>query len=177
VLASLETSNLSVLLTFQIFIASIFNEENLRAISQVLLTSNAKLVVADFIDATKNAKENDFLYFDPPYLPKSPTASFTCYTSNGFSIKDQNRLANWSIDLSRRGCKVILSNSDTPEIHEIYKTHQIEVVIAARAINCKGNGRKGHTELIIQAPRIFLILFFGLFYSCKVPGFLFVKIV
>jgi DNA adenine methylase len=131
---------------------SIFNEDNLHAISQVLQMSNAKLLVADFIDATKNAKENDFLYFDPPYLPKSPTASFTCYTAGGFSISDQRRLANWSLELSKRGCHVILSNSNTPEIHEIYKTHHIEVVSAARAINCKGNGRKGHTELIIQVP-------------------------
>jgi DNA adenine methylase len=129
---------------------SIFDEENLRAISTVLRWSNTKLVVADYREATKDAKKGDFIYFDPPYLPKSPTSSFTSYTAKGFSITNQKQLANWSIELSQRGCSVLLSNSDTPEIYEIYKNHEIKLVQVSRAINCKGTGRKGHTELIIS---------------------------
>jgi DNA adenine methylase len=128
----------------------IFDEENLRAVSAVLRLSNAKLYIKDFCEATKDAKKGDFIYFDPPYLPKSPTASFTSYTAGGFSIEEQKRLASWAVQLSKHGCHVLLSNSDTPEIHEMYKQHKREVVQVARAINCKGNGRKGHTELIIN---------------------------
>lgn len=128
----------------------IFEPENLRLVSTVLNWSNAKLLIADFREATKDAKEGDFVYFDPPYLPKSPTASFTSYTAGGFSISDQKTLEKWSAELSKRGCKILLSNSDTPEIHEIYKDYKIELVQVLRAINCKGDQRKGHTELIIR---------------------------
>ncbi len=131
---------------------SIFDEQNLQAVSAVLRWSNARLLVADYRQATKDAKAGDFIYFDPPYLPKSPTSSFTCYTAGGFTIADQKRLASWSIELSQRGCRILLSNSDTPEIHEIYKNHKIELVQVLRAINCKGDQRKGHTELIIRSP-------------------------
>jgi DNA adenine methylase len=129
---------------------SIFDEENLRAISAVLRWSNTKLLTADYREATKDAKEGDFIYFDPPYLPKSKTASFTSYTVGGFPISEQEQLAKWSIQLSQRKCHVLLSNSDTPEIREIYKNHLIQCVNVSRAINCKGTQRKGHTELIIR---------------------------
>lgn len=131
---------------------SIFDEANLRSVSTVLRWSNAQLLNANYSEATKNAKKGDFVYFDPPYLPKSPTPSFTCYTAGGFSIADQKQLASWSIELSERGCHVLLSNSDTPEIYEIYKNHIVELVQVLRAINCKGDQRKGHTELIIRSP-------------------------
>lgn len=134
---------------------SIFDEKNLRTISLVLSCSNAKLLVADYHDATKEAKKGDFIYFDPPYLPKSPTASFTSYTAGGFSLADQKNLASWSIELASRGCNVLLSNSDTLEIFEIYQEHKIEKVNALRAINCKGNNRNGHTELIISPNLLF----------------------
>lgn len=131
---------------------SIFDEENLRSISAVLRWSNAKLLTADYREATKDAEKGDFIYFDPPYLPKSPTASFTCYTAGGFPISEQRQLEKWSVELSDRGCQVLLSNSDTPEIYEIYKNHKIELIQVLRAINCKGDHRKGHTELIIRSP-------------------------
>jgi len=129
---------------------SIFDEENLRAISVALRWSNARILVQDFQEATKEAKKDDFIYFDPPYNPKSSTASFTCYTEGGFAKEDQERLQKWSTALGKRGCKVLLSNSDTPEVHALYNDYRIETVSAMRAINCKGNGRMGHTELIIS---------------------------
>ncbi len=129
---------------------SILDEENLRSVSAALCWSNAKILSQDFQDATKNAKKGDFVYFDPPYNPKSVTASFTSYTEGGFGKEDQERLNQWSTELSNRGCDVLLSNSDTPEIHALYKDYHIEPVSAMRAINCKGNGRRGHTELIIS---------------------------
>jgi DNA adenine methylase len=128
----------------------ILDEENLRAVSEVLRWSNAELLSLDFKEATKDAVKDDFVYFDPPYHPKSATANFTSYTESGFSEKEQERLRDWFRELAKRGCSVVLSNSDTPQIHTLYRGFNVEVVQAMRAINCKGNGRKGHTELIIS---------------------------
>jgi DNA adenine methylase len=129
----------------------ILDEENLRSVSSVLCWSNAKLLATDFQKATKDAKNGDFIYFDPPYQPISSTANFTSYTETGFSGDEQERLAKLFRALHKRGCKVLLSNSDTPEIHTLYEGFNIEVVSALRAISCKGNQRKGHTELIISS--------------------------
>jgi DNA adenine methylase len=130
----------------------ICDEENLRTVSQVLHWSDAKILDADYQKATKNAEKSDFIYFDPPYQPVSATANFTGYTNSGFTKQEQERLGRWFRKLDARGCQIILSNSDTPEVREIYGGHhyRFEVVKALRAISCKGNLRTGHTELIIS---------------------------
>ncbi|MCD6264221.1 DNA adenine methylase, partial [Candidatus Bathyarchaeota archaeon] len=72
------------------------------------------------------------------------------YTSEGFSPEDQKRLARIFYNLTERGCKVVLSNSDTPLIHRLYSDYKIERVSVSRTINCIGKKRKGYTELIIS---------------------------
>ncbi len=128
----------------------ILDEENLRTVSRVLDHTNAELLTADYQEATKDASKGDFIYFDPPYQPVSSTANFTSYTHSGFSLDEQKRLGAWFKELDKRGCTVILSNSDTREVRDIYSGYIIETVPAMRTISCKGNKRKGHTELIIR---------------------------
>jgi len=128
----------------------ICDRENLRLISEVLRSSNAKLLTADYQEIMKDAEKDDFVFLDPPYQPTSQTANFTGYTNSGFSIEDQERLGNWFRELDRRGCYLLLCNSDTPEVCRIYEGYSPLRVKALRAINCKGNGRKGNTELIIS---------------------------
>jgi DNA adenine methylase len=129
---------------------TICDEENLLAVSHVLRWSNAKLLAVDYIEATKDAKRGDFIYFDPPYQPVSVTANFTSYTDSGFSLNDQMQLGDRFKELSRRGCKVLLSNSNTEEVRKIYQGYHLQKVEALRAISCKADSRKGHTELIIN---------------------------
>ena len=129
---------------------TICDEENLIAVNQVLRSSNAKLLVADYRKATKNAGKGDFIYFDPPYQPESATANFTSYTNSGFSFDDQMQLGEWFKELDGKGCQLLLSNSNTKEIREIYCEYDIREVETLRAINCKANSRGGHTELIIS---------------------------
>lgn len=135
---------------------TICNEKKLRAVSEVLNKSNAHLLSVDFEEAVKGAKNGDFVYFDPPYHPVSSTANFTSYTLNGFNKNDQKRLANLCGELRERGCDVLLSNSNTPEIKALYndqKKFKVKEVPALRAINCKGNLRTGHSELIITTTK------------------------
>ena len=93
-----------------------------------------------------------FIYLDPPYSPISKTAHFTRYTNNGFSSKNQEELAAVFRKLNDRGCKVLLSNSDTPYIRQLYSdyakyTIRIE---ALRSINSNASKRSGHKELVIR---------------------------
>ena len=131
----------------------ICNSKNLRNVSLALQRSDAIIQVSDYKEILlKNAKEGDFIYLDPPYRPSSSTAYFTKYTDTGFNDKDQRDLANIFEELTKRKCKVMLSNSNTPLIRDLYSklAKDIREVNAIRAINCKGSGRIGYTELIIR---------------------------
>jgi len=125
----------------------ILDKENLLAVSKVL--KNIALTSVDFEKAVKHARKNDFIYFDPPYHPLSQTSSFTSYSNNGFLENDQIKLKRVFNELNKRGCLVMLSNSYTPFIRNLYKEYKQFIVMANRAINCKAEGRGAIKELVI----------------------------
>jgi len=128
---------------------TICDEENLRAVSQAL--QGVELHSEDFERCVEWAERGDFIYFDPPYHPLSETASFTSYTKEDFTKDDQTRLEKVFRQLDEMGCQVMLSNSCTPFIQDLYdsNTYKKVEVNARRAISCKGDGRSSIPELVI----------------------------
>jgi len=126
----------------------ILNEDALHAASAAL--RGAKLLCAPFEALLESAKPGDFVYFDPPYEPVSSTASFTSYAQDGFGREDQTRLRDVYRELDRRGCKLMLSNSDMPFIRGLYRDFQIDTVAAARAINCNAAKRGKVSEVVVR---------------------------
>ncbi|WP_322513574.1 DNA adenine methylase [Chloroflexus sp.] len=125
----------------------IVDSDNLREVSRAL--RHAELRVADFAAVLDQAQPGDFIYFDPPYVPVSPTASFTSYTRRGFDEAEQRRLAAVFHQLAERNCYVMLSNSSTTLAHQLYaKAREVDVVLASRKINCDGK-RRGLVEELI----------------------------
>lgn len=74
-------------------------------------------------------QRGDFVYADPPY-----DDAFGDYTENGFSWKDQQRLAGW---LAAHDGYVVVSNAATDRIIDLYKSlgFTCEVVDAPRRIS------------------------------------------
>ncbi|MBX3248821.1 MAG: DNA adenine methylase [Myxococcales bacterium] len=126
----------------------ILDADGLRVASHAL--KGAKIVRDSFEGLLRNARPGDFVYFDPPYEPVSRTASFTGYAQDGFSQADQERLRDVFAALDRRGCKLMLSNSDVPFIRELYGRWNIDVIHAARAINCDPSGRGKVAEVVVR---------------------------
>lgn len=126
---------------------TIFDRENILRISKVL--KNTKLTSISFEKAVAEAKKGDFVYFDPPYYPLSETAKFTSYHKDSFTKEDQLKLRDVFAELDKKGCYVMLSNSYTPFIEDIYKKYHQETVMANRFINCKASGRGKIKELLI----------------------------
>ena len=136
--------------------------ENLQRVAAALTETGADICQAPFETVLDSAQPGDFVYFDPPYAPLSRTALFTSYTADGFSLTDQRRLQQVTIELARRGCLVLLSNSTAPEITELYDgNREVEAVglraykvPAKRAINSDAAGRGAILEyLISNVPR------------------------
>jgi len=108
------------------------------------------ITLGDFRDICEYARKDDFVYLDPPYQPISATSTFTAYTKGLFGQENQQSLAAVFRKLDKRGAKVMLSNSSTDFIRSLYSGFHIEVLRAARAINCKGTGRGAIDELLIM---------------------------
>lgn len=105
----------------------------------------------DFAQVVKNATAGDFVYFDPPYAPLNATSSFTSYNQYGFDVADQRRLAQTVHDLTRRGCRVMLSNSAASLVYELYEGYGYRLIpiMARRNINSKAHSRGPIKELLI----------------------------
>ena len=99
-----------------------------------------------------NAREGDFVYFDPPYQPLSATASFTSYAKSSFGEGEQKALRDVCLALHDRGAKIMVSNSDTPLIRALYAggVFTIETVQAPRYVNARADRRGRVNELLIR---------------------------
>ena len=122
--------------------------DNLRAVSRAL--QGVALLAGDFTLCLETVAPGDFCYLDPPYDPLSGTANFTSYTSDDFGAKDQQRLADLFRELDRLGCQVMLSNSSTEFIRELYGGFEQVEVQAIRAISSKADARGAIPELLVM---------------------------
>jgi DNA adenine methylase len=130
----------------------IFDEDGLREAGRAL--SGAAISRADFAETVSVAGAGDLVYFDPPYHPRSRTASFTSYALGRdgravFGIEEQRRLAGVFQDLDRKNCHVMLSNSDSEEIRQLYRGFRIRVASARRAINSDASARGAVSEIVV----------------------------
>ncbi|MBE9012601.1 Dam family site-specific DNA-(adenine-N6)-methyltransferase, partial [Pseudanabaenaceae cyanobacterium LEGE 13415] len=127
---------------------AIYDPEILRADSIALQSANIE--PGSFDQVLQHARSSeDFVYFDPPYYPISPTSNFTAYNRYSFSEAQQIQLRDVVAELSDRGVKVMLSNSDCPFIQELYKAFNVHTIYATRNINCNAEKRGKITEVLV----------------------------
>jgi DNA adenine methylase len=128
---------------------SIFDKNTLFQASQLL--QGAHLQVMTFEKVLDFAGKDDFVYFDPPYIPLSKTSSFTRYSKSDFSMKEQKQLSEVFEALDSRRCFVMLSNSDHALTRELYRDYKKTTVVvrAKRMINSVGSKRGAINELIV----------------------------
>lgn len=127
-----------------------WSEDSILSASVALRPSVLHCV--DFSEFTPMIGQGDFVYLDPPYQPISKTSNFVGYTKQGFSASDQNRVFEFFSEAARRGACVLLSNSDTPEIREMYEGAGfiVENVPARRSVSSKSDDRAGVSEIIVR---------------------------
>jgi len=124
-----------------------YEGENLLTVHMYLTMNKVEIRCVDFEKAVSDAKEGDFVYFDPPY--DSDTGTFNSYTEEGFGKEEHKRLATVFKQLDKKGVKVMLSNHNTTLVKELYKDYNIHVIEAKRNINSNGKKRGKVEEVII----------------------------
>jgi DNA adenine methylase len=93
-------------------------EENLNEVSERL--SHADLHCEDFETIIKKCSTGDFLFLDPPYRPGEREERNAHYGFGQFMFDEQKRLAQALIRASRKGVKWVMTNSNHPDILDLY---------------------------------------------------------
>ena len=132
----------------------ICDKENLKNVAMAL--KNVKIIYADYRESESFIDEKTFVYIDPPYRPLNTSSSFTSYTENDFSDKEQIELAEYIDLLNKKKAKIVISNSDPKNnniddnfFDELYKNYNINRVKATRMLNSNASLRGAINELLI----------------------------
>lgn len=126
---------------------SIYDEEHLRQVSQLIQNVRFKLV--SFSEALTNIQRGDFVYLDPPYAPESET-SFVSYTTDGFSLENHQNLFQLCNTLHSKGVGLLMSNADVPLVKDAFQSssYNTKIISCRRAIHSKKPDSKTNEVLI-----------------------------
>lgn len=125
----------------------IVDVENLRACSLAL--QSTEILTGSFLSIESKVESQDFVYFDPPYIPLNATSSFTSYSKEDFGLDMQIALRDLCHRFNQRGVRFMLSNSSAPVVFELYSKFKIDLVDVPRSINSKGDKRGKVKEVIV----------------------------
>ena len=101
---------------------NLYDNDNFKEVSEYLKT--ATLFNKDFKEIITLSEKNDLIYCDPPYEPISST-SFVAYNKMKFSQEEQIKLKEACLVAKEKGAFVLVSNSDSPFILDLYKDQKI----------------------------------------------------
>jgi DNA adenine methylase len=122
-------------------------EEDLKEISKMI--QNVNIINASFEKCLEVSKKGTFVYFDPPYDPLKK-GSFTKYSKGDFLDDEQKKLKEVFRKLDGKGCQLMLSNSDTNFIKDLYADYNISFVKANRMINRDATKRGKINEVVVK---------------------------
>lgn len=124
-----------------------YNPETLLVASEAL--QSADIARLDFGDAIAAAASGDFIYLDPPYVPETRWGDFRRYTAGQFDDRDHVRLARLMREATSRGVFLMLTNSDMPQVREIYSGFVFSSIPTRRDIHLTSSLRSS-TDLVIR---------------------------
>lgn len=122
---------------------NICKAEDIRLASWFMDFADAEVHQAGYAESLEYVQEGDFVYCDPPY-----DDSYASYTNPPFNEFDQAVLAERLSDLADRAY-VMVSNSDTPFVRELYKDFFIFETRRVNSVNANGEDRKMKVDLCI----------------------------
>lgn len=125
---------------------TLIDETLIMTISKNLNNDNDNISINcyDYKNIKNNILNGDFVYIDSPYH-----GTFTEYTKNKFGEKEQIELKDFVDTMTKMNVKVMLSNSATDFIKDLYKDYTQFVVSTKYVLNSKSEERKKIKEELI----------------------------
>lgn len=114
----------------------------IRKVSEVL--QNVNINCYNYSNILELVEKNDLVYLDPPYHD-----TFTDYTNNRFGENEQKKLKRFIDILTQKGVYVMLSNSATDFIKDLYKDYKQVNLTTKYSLGGKGADRGNKQELLI----------------------------
>lgn len=129
----------------------IFDDDDFYAIASAL--RGAKIRPIDFEKLIDEARTDDFVFADPPYITSHSNNGFVKYNEKLFSWKDQVRLAKVLTRARDRGVKIVLTNANHDSVRNLYKDAGFTLTTTSRftSISADADGRQQFEELIVTA--------------------------
>jgi DNA adenine methylase len=111
------------------------SSRTLHNLSEAWATSD--LSNSDFRVTIAKARAGDVIFSDPPYVK-----TYNGYTKDGFTPQDQEDLAEALYDAVARGAVMVSTNSDQPEVRELYSWATVMSTAEARSVSRIASQRK-----------------------------------
>lgn len=105
---------------------------------------NVHIACCEYSSILDLVEKDDFVYLDPPYHE-----TFTDYTNNKFNEEEQRELKIFVDTLTKKEVFVMLSNSATDFIKELYKDYKQINLNVKYSLGGKGANRGDKQELLI----------------------------
>lgn len=127
------------------------NMKNPRICDNTLLVSishalqHVNISHCEYQTIINKVEKDDFVYLDPPY-----DGTFTDYTSDTFGREQQLKLKEFVDTLTNKGVKVMLSNSASDYIKDIYKDYNIVNLTIKYSLGGKNANRGDKQEVLVK---------------------------
>lgn len=128
--------------------AHYFPEKELRFFAEK--AQRATFICTDFeslFQTILSSSDDYVVYCDPPYAPLIQESNFTQYAGGGFTLEQQQKLADYARKAASGQIPVLISNHDTDFTREIYQGAKIKTFKVQRNIGQKANSRVKVNEL------------------------------
>ncbi|HDT1355086.1 DNA adenine methylase [Citrobacter freundii] len=133
-----------------------FPEKEMRLFAEKANDTKAIFLHSDFRHSIPDVMQLAYdavIYCDPPYIPVSDTSNFTAY-GKPFTLGDHRDLVATLINAHRQyGTRAVISNSDTPETHDIYSAFNLHAFSVRRSVSSKSRDMAGEVIGVLRISR------------------------
>lgn len=131
-------------------IISIYNKENFDYFKKKL--KKTTIYHGDYRNLLEKSKKGDFIYLDPPYVPDDIKKCTIKYNKDGWVLEDFDNLVKTIENLDKKGCKIMLSNSNSKYIRKHFPKNKYRIIkTPIQRVLARGKENRGiQYELIIM---------------------------
>ncbi|EDS8695098.1 Dam family site-specific DNA-(adenine-N6)-methyltransferase [Salmonella enterica] len=135
-----------------------FPEKEMRLFAEKANDTETVFICSDFRQSIPDVLQLAYdavIYCDPPYIPVSDTSNFTAY-GKPFTLDDHRDLVATLINAHRQyGTRAVISNSDTPETHNIYSAFNLHAFSVRRSVSAKSRDMASEVIGVLRISRKF----------------------